>query len=138
MGMAVTGAPLTLANGSLLLASALAYAGGMALNDAFDARLDAVERPERPIPSGRITRAGASWSGAACLAPCLALPASAGPRPFAVAVLLALAIVVYDGLAKPTWAGPATMAACRALNAGLGASVGALDLWSAQPVAILF
>jgi 4-hydroxybenzoate polyprenyltransferase len=136
--MAVTGAPLTAANGSLLLASALAYAGGMALNDAFDARLDAVERPERPIPSGRLSRPAAFWLAAACLAACLALAASAGARPFAVAALLVVAIVVYDGLAKPTWAGPATMAACRALNAGLGASVGALDLWSAQPVAILF
>jgi 4-hydroxybenzoate polyprenyltransferase len=138
MGMAVTGAPLTVANGSLLLASALAYAGGMALNDAFDAPLDAVERPERPIPSGRLTRAAAFWLGAACLTACLALAASAGPRPFAVAALLVAAIVVYDGLAKPTWAGPATMAACRALNAGLGASVGVLDLSSAQPLAILF
>jgi len=138
MGMAVTGAALTVANGSLLLASALAYAGGMALNDAFDARLDAVERPERPIPSGRLSRPAAFWLAAACLAACLALAASAGARPFAVAALLVAAIVVYDGLAKPTWAGPATMAACRALNAGLGASVGTLDLWSAQPVAILF
>jgi len=138
MGMAVTGAPLTLANGSLLLASALAYAGGMALNDAFDAPLDAVERPERPIPSGRFTRAAAFWLGSVCLAACLALAASAGRRPFAVAALLVVAIILYDGVAKPTWAGPATMAACRALNAGLGASVGVLDLSSAQPVAVLF
>jgi 4-hydroxybenzoate polyprenyltransferase len=138
MGMAVTGAALTLANGSLLIASALAYAGGMALNDAFDAPLDAVERPERPIPSGRLSRTTGFSVGAACLAACLVLAALAGARPFAVAVLLVAAIVVYDGLAKPTWAGPATMAACRALNAGLGASVGALDLSSAQPLAILF
>jgi 4-hydroxybenzoate polyprenyltransferase len=138
MGMAVTGAPLTLDNASLLLASALAYAGGMALNDAFDAPLDAIERPERPIPSGRLTRAAAFWVGAGCLAACLALAAWAGRRSFAVAVLLVAAIVLYDAAAKPTWAGPATMAACRALNAGLGASVGGLDLWSAQPVTILF
>ena len=57
MGMAVSGAPLSPANALLLLASASAYAGGMALNDAFDAPLDAVERPERPIPSGRLARA---------------------------------------------------------------------------------
>jgi 4-hydroxybenzoate polyprenyltransferase len=138
MGMAITGAPLTLANGSLLLASALAYAGGMALNDAFDAPLDAVERPERPIPSGRFTRPAAFWLGAVCLATCLGLAAAAGQRPFAVAVFLVAAIVLYDGAAKPTWAGPATMAACRALNAGLGASVGVLDLWALQPVAVLF
>src|SRR5260370_21146896 len=30
------------------------YVGGMFLNDAFDRRLDARERPERPIPSRQI------------------------------------------------------------------------------------
>ncbi len=30
--------------------------GGMVLNDFFDAEVDAAERPERPIPSGRISR----------------------------------------------------------------------------------
>src|SRR5438445_818109 len=59
MGLAVSGAALTSSAATLLLASACAYAGGMALNDACDATLDARERPERPIPSGRITRAGA-------------------------------------------------------------------------------
>ncbi|MBM0276363.1 UbiA family prenyltransferase, partial [Micromonospora tarensis] len=36
-------------------ASVLLYWAGMAANDWSDRRLDAVERPERPIPSGRIT-----------------------------------------------------------------------------------
>ena len=40
----------------LMLASALLYEAGMVLNDVCDAELDAVERPERPIPSGRISR----------------------------------------------------------------------------------
>ncbi|WP_235934646.1 UbiA family prenyltransferase, partial [Agromyces humi] len=39
----------------LPLASVFLYSGGMALNDYADRRLDAVERPERPIPSGRIS-----------------------------------------------------------------------------------
>jgi len=59
MGMAVSGVALTSSHAALLLASACAYAGGMALNDACDAPLDAHERPERPIPSGRISRASA-------------------------------------------------------------------------------
>ena len=36
----------------LLPAYTLFYVGGMYLNDAFDANIDAEERPERPIPSG--------------------------------------------------------------------------------------
>ena len=39
---------------SLALALSLFYVGGMYLNDAFDREIDARERPERPIPSGRI------------------------------------------------------------------------------------
>ena len=39
----------------LLVALSLFYVGGMYLNDAFDAGIDAVERPERPIPSGQVS-----------------------------------------------------------------------------------
>ena len=34
--------------------SCLLYLGGMALNDYADRDVDAVERPQRPIPSGRV------------------------------------------------------------------------------------
>lgn len=44
----------------LLAAASLLYSGGCTLNDAFDAKWDAVHRPERIIPSGRLTR-GAVW-----------------------------------------------------------------------------
>ena len=47
----------------LLLSSAGLYLGGMVLNDVFDARLDAVERPERPIPSGRVSIRSAATAG---------------------------------------------------------------------------
>ena len=33
----------------------LYYLGGMYLNDAFDRHIDAVERPQRPIPSGQVS-----------------------------------------------------------------------------------
>src|SRR5207247_84954 len=36
------------------------YVGGMFLNDAFDADFDRQHRPERPIPSGAISRS-AVW-----------------------------------------------------------------------------
>ncbi len=42
----------------LVLASAATYAGGIALNDVFDVEIDRVERPNRPIPSGRVSSAG--------------------------------------------------------------------------------
>ncbi|MEM7786069.1 MAG: UbiA family prenyltransferase, partial [Planctomycetota bacterium] len=40
----------------LLLSSAAIYTAGMVLNDYFDFEKDLVERPERPIPSGQISR----------------------------------------------------------------------------------
>ena len=40
----------------LLVAITLFYLGGMFLNDAFDADIDAIDRPDRPIPSGRVKR----------------------------------------------------------------------------------
>jgi 4-hydroxybenzoate polyprenyltransferase len=138
MGLAVSGAGFTAPHAALLLASASAYAGGMALNDAWDAPLDAVERPERPIPSGRITRATAFWIAAACFVICLALAAVAGRRPLGVAALLVLAIVVYDGFAKGSAAGPGSMALCRALNVGMGVAAGTVSLASVGPAGVLF
>lgn len=138
MGMSAGGAALAPADAALLLASAFAYAGGMALNDAWDAPLDRRQRPERPIPSGRIARAAAFRVAGACFAACLALAALAGGRPLLTAALLVVAIVFYDGFAKGSALGPPAMAACRALNVGLGLAVGALTLVSALPAAVLF
>ena len=46
---------------AILIASSVCfYAGGVVLNDYFDRDVDAVERPERPIPSGRIREGSAS------------------------------------------------------------------------------
>jgi 4-hydroxybenzoate polyprenyltransferase len=39
----------------LLVALSLFYIGGMFLNDAFDSEFDAKARPDRPIPSGRVS-----------------------------------------------------------------------------------
>jgi 4-hydroxybenzoate polyprenyltransferase len=137
MGLAVSGAALAAPQLVLLLASACAYAGGMALNDAWDAPLDATERPERPIPSGRITRAAAFRLAGGLLLASVVLAAVAGRRPFWTAVLLALAIVVYDGLAKGSAVGPVSMALCRGLNCGLGIAAGTPSLVSIGPAAML-
>jgi 4-hydroxybenzoate polyprenyltransferase len=121
----------------LAFASALIYAAGMALNDAYDAELDRVERPERPIPSGRISREAAlaaGWAllaaGVACAALASWLTAAAGP--IVVACCLAVMVVMYDGGLKNFWAGPLAMGWCRTLNVLLGGSLaGGADTWFA-------
>ncbi|WP_422755067.1 SCO3242 family prenyltransferase [Micromonospora sp. WMMD708] len=106
-------------------ASVLLYWAGMAANDWADRELDAEERPERPIPSGRITPAAAAGVAAGLTAAGLGLAAAVGGRrAAAVALPLAATIWGYDLAAKHTAAGPAVMAACRGLDVLLGASPG--------------
>ncbi|MFY1681043.1 SCO3242 family prenyltransferase [Micromonospora sp. WMMD730] len=106
-------------------ASVLLYWAGMAANDWADRGLDAEERPERPIPSGRITPAAAAGVAAGLTAAGLGLAAAVGGRrAAAVALPLAATIWGYDLAAKNTAAGPVVMAACRGLDVLLGASPG--------------
>jgi 4-hydroxybenzoate polyprenyltransferase len=112
----------------LIGGSACLYLAGMVLNDVYDAELDAVERPERPIPAGHIPRTTASSAGYALLTSgvllsWLASLTAGHPMPGLIGVLLAFAIVRYDRVLKSTWAGPLAMGWCRSLNVLLGASV---------------
>ncbi|MEV4665199.1 SCO3242 family prenyltransferase [Micromonospora echinofusca] len=110
---------------ALAAASVLLYWAGMAANDWADRRLDAVERPERPIPSGRVAPAAALGLAAGLTAAGVALATAAGGRrAAAVAVPLAATVWGYDLAAKSTPAGPAVMAACRGLDVLLGATGG--------------
>ncbi|MBQ0903879.1 SCO3242 family prenyltransferase [Micromonospora sp. U21] len=125
-GAAAAGA-LSRRTPALAGASVLLYWAGMAANDWADRRLDAVERPERPIPSGRVAPAAAVGLAAGLTAAGVGLAAAVGGRrAAALAVPLAATIWGYDLLAKNTAAGPAVMAACRGLDVLLGASGGRL------------
>ena len=56
-GVVIAGGTIGLQSTSILIASlSLFYIGGMFLNDAFDTKFDIIERPERPIPSKKITQ----------------------------------------------------------------------------------
>jgi 4-hydroxybenzoate polyprenyltransferase len=115
--------------GLLSLASAALYTAGMILNDWWDVEQDLRERPERPIPSGRVGRFAAGAVGFTLLGLGVGLAALAGVlapafswRPLTVAGLLAVAILLYDIVLKRTVAAPWLMGACRGLNVLLGAS----------------
>jgi 4-hydroxybenzoate polyprenyltransferase len=122
-GFGIAGLARPIALPPLLAASAALYAGGVILNDVFDRHLDARERPERPIPSGRVSVAMAAGLGAGLL--CLGVLASAmaGRTSVTMAAILAGAIVLYDGWGKRRPViGPLNMGLCRALNLLLGMS----------------
>jgi 4-hydroxybenzoate polyprenyltransferase len=107
----------------LTAASMILYASGTALNDVFDMEIDRVERPSRPLPSGRISRNVAAWLGGMGLLIGLALASLFGSAQSAlVAAILAVCILSYDAGVKHTWLGPPFMGACRGLNLLLGLS----------------
>lgn len=100
----------------------------MVLNDRFDVEQDRRERPQRPIPSGRITPQAALLAGMCLLVggiffACLAGWLAGSGRPVVIGLLLALAVVGYDAGLKQSWFGPLVMGLCRALNVLLGASL---------------
>ncbi|WP_314174309.1 SCO3242 family prenyltransferase [Streptomyces winkii] len=102
-------------------ASLCLYEAGMALNDYADRHIDAVERPGRPVPSGRIRPGHALAVSAVLTVAGLGLAAAAGGTALATGTALAGAVWAYDMRLKHTALGPAAMAAARGLDLVLGA-----------------
>lgn len=117
-----SGGDSPLRGGALAASSVCLYSAGMALNDWADADLDALERPERPIPSGRITRSRALAVGAGLTALGIGSAFAAGRASGLVSLALAGALWAYDLVFKPTAAGPVVMAVCRGLDVMMGAA----------------
>ncbi|KMS87893.1 4-hydroxybenzoate polyprenyltransferase, partial [Streptomyces regensis] len=121
-GGAAAGWPYGTRGWAMPAASACFYLAGMALNDYADRELDAVERPERPIPSGRVRPGEALALAAGLTGAGLGIAAAVGGRTAVrIAVPVAAAAWTYDLVAKDTPAGPAVMAAARGLDVLLGA-----------------
>lgn len=110
----------------LLLSTTCLYWAGMVLNDCFDLSIDRSERPERPLPSERVPVRHAWLLGWALLIAGVVAAGLVGARQLLIAVLIAGAVVAYDGWLKNHAVGPAAMGLCRYLNWLLGLSVVAL------------
>ncbi|MBO8187076.1 SCO3242 family prenyltransferase [Streptomyces spirodelae] len=108
-------------------ASLCLYEAGMALNDWADREDDARERPERPLPSGRISATAALAAATGLTAAGLVCAARAGRLPLATATALAATVWAYDLRLKHTPAGPVAMAAARSLDVLLGATATAAN-----------
>ncbi len=123
-GMAIAGFSFT---GSsyfyLLLATLGLYAGGVVLNDVFDAELDAIERPERPIPSGKVPLRAAALFGGLLLALGILCARYFSLTSGLIALGIGLMVILYDRYAKHSkiW-GPLVMGMCRGGNLLLGIS----------------
>ncbi|GGK74218.1 UbiA-like protein EboC [Rufibacter glacialis] len=137
MGFAASGALVTVAVWesssfpSIALASLLwlvlstigLYGGGVVFNDVFDADLDRIERPERPIPSGKATVLGATMLGTLLLALGILAAGQVSVLSAFIASAIAACALLYDWKGKhhPVL-GPVNMGACRGGNLLLGIS----------------
>ncbi len=82
--------------------AAVVCAGGNAINDYFDAEVDAINRPERPIPSGRVSREAARRFAVACFATGVALSALINVWCFAIATANSILLYAYSWRLKGT------------------------------------
>ncbi len=107
----------------LLISTTGLYGGGVVLNDVFDTELDALERPERPIPSGRASRQGATLLGSLLLVAGVVAAAQVSWLSATLATGIAFAALLYDALGKHhPILGPLNMGVCRGGNLLLGVS----------------
>lgn len=104
----------------LIVSMSLSYLGGMFLNDAYDRRIDAVERPRRPIPAGEIKALTVFVLGYAMLAGSIALVlfcahySTGFPLYAAICVAcLTLCIILYNLWHKTNPYSPFIMGLCR-------------------------
>ncbi|WUI51920.1 UbiA family prenyltransferase [Streptomyces sp. NBC_00414] len=112
------------------------YEAGMALNDWADRAEDAIDRPHRPLPSGRVKPAAALAAAGGLTVAGLALASRAGRRPLALAGALAATVWSYDLVLKRTPAGPLAMAAARGLDLLLGGVASGGDTRKVVPSAL--
>ncbi|MGO4919683.1 UbiA-like protein EboC [Maribacter spongiicola] len=108
----------------LVFSSVALYAGGVVFNDVFDAELDAIERPERAIPSGLVPKREAIYFGTILMLIGVTLAFKCNMLSGIISVVLTIAILTYDGYFKQFgFAGPLNMGVCRGLNLLMGMSI---------------
>jgi len=108
----------------LIIATIGLYGGGVVFNDFFDAALDKIERPERPIPSGRVSKQNAFILGATLLLLGIIAATYVSYLSGIIAVAISFFALFYDKYAKHSIVfGPLFMGLCRSLNLLLGMSI---------------
>ena len=114
------------------------YGGGIVFNDVFDAELDKKERPERAIPSGRISKPYASILGILLFSVGIISAFWVNTTAGLLAIGITLGALVYDSLAKHHIVfGPLVMGSCRGGNLLLGATLIPASLFYLWPLAFI-
>ncbi|MFN6944299.1 MAG: UbiA-like protein EboC [Cytophagaceae bacterium] len=107
----------------LLLATIGLYGGGVVFNDIFDVDLDMKERPERPIPSGKVPLSSAFLLGGTLLIGGIASAWAVNVTAGVFASAIAAFALLYNSISKHNpFFGPLNMGLCRSGNLLLGAA----------------
>ncbi len=126
----------------LLLSTFGLYGGGIVFNDVFDADLDAKERPERAIPSGRISKSHATLIGILLFVIGILSAFWVNYTAGLIATGVAISALIYDAAAKHHAVfGPLVMGSCRGGNLLLGASLlpaSLAGLWFLAVIPIIY
>jgi geranylgeranylglycerol-phosphate geranylgeranyltransferase len=86
--------------GAAVLATVLATGGGNAINDYFDREIDAINRPDRPIPRDAVPANAALGFSIALFFGAVGLTLLLPPLAIAIAIVNLLALVAYTELFK--------------------------------------
>jgi 4-hydroxybenzoate polyprenyltransferase len=101
------------------------YMAGLILNDLMDYEQDLAERPERPLPSGNISRRAARGAFLFCTVAAFALCSLPGKKaPLFMCLLVFLCVCLYNVALKGVRViGPVSMGLCRGCSMLLGAAM---------------
>ena len=126
----------------LILATTGLYGGGVVFNDVFDAQLDAIERPERPIPTGKASLFGAAILGIVLLTIGVVAAAQVSLLSAIIAAFVAIGALIYDAWNKHNAiTSPLNMGLCRGGNLLLGVSATSVmvsELWFLALIPIFY
>lgn len=148
-GVVSSGAPVDgrwlLIAGGVALSGPLVCGTSQAVNDWYDRHVDAINQPERPIPSGRLPGTSGYWIALACTIISLFVAALLGLTVLVIAVVALAAAWAYSAppmrLKSNGWYGNAAVGLCyEGLPWFTGAAVmtGAFPDWRIVLVALLY
>ncbi len=100
----------------VVLAGPIVCGMSQAANDWCDRHVDAINEPDRPIPSGRVPGRWGLWVGLAMSLLALAVGQALGPWGFAATIVAVAAAWAYSAepvrLKRSGWAGPGLVGLC--------------------------
>ncbi|MEQ9461077.1 MAG: UbiA family prenyltransferase [Phycisphaeraceae bacterium] len=99
----------------LFVAVTAVYAAGMILNDLTDRATDRLERPDRPIPSGRIALFPARLVAVTLIGLAMALTGLHAMAALPWMLLLILLVGLYNALPRHSFVSTRLMSSCRAM-----------------------